>query len=284
MKILITSNQDVSHKYFWSKILSNNKEDEIIIFAQSHLKQNPIKKKLNFFVKIVKEHGAILFLLFFLLKKRASQRKKRAILKFFKKYINLDLLNHPKLSIYKINDVNSSASIGLLEKISPDLVIVFGGKILSSPYFKHPRYGTLHLHAGLVPWYRGGLTWAANIVNNDYFEVGATLQEIDAGIDTGNIIYQKKVEAIPGDDEWTLYCKTIIEGTKLTLKGIQKIKDTQKKLKSSPIQELGFNYTTNFSLDLQSLYMLDQAVPLTEETLAHGSRLTKNSERRKIET
>jgi len=50
---------------------------------------------------------------------------------------------------------NDEASIDWLERMAPDLVLVFGGKILASPWYERPRLGAMNLHYGITPDYRG---------------------------------------------------------------------------------------------------------------------------------
>jgi methionyl-tRNA formyltransferase len=60
-----------------------------------------------------------------------------------------------------------------------------------------PRFGTLNMHPGLLPEYRGlsSVFWAVL----EGGEVGATLHFIDEGIDTGPIVARRSVPVLPGD-------------------------------------------------------------------------------------
>ncbi|HEY2850580.1 MAG TPA: glycosyltransferase [Gemmatimonadaceae bacterium] len=69
----------------------------------------------------------------------------------------------------------------------PDLAISIGAPILRAELFELPRLGTLNLHLGKVPEFRGAppgfweLWYGAQ-------EIGATVHWIDAGLDTGAIM------------------------------------------------------------------------------------------------
>ncbi|MGH9246478.1 MAG: formyltransferase family protein [Acidimicrobiales bacterium] len=66
-----------------------------------------------------------------------------------------------------------------------------------------PRHGCLNLHPGYLPFGRGWhtVTWAML----DGGPVGATLHFMDEGIDTGDIVHQRRLEVAPGDTADTVY-------------------------------------------------------------------------------
>lgn len=95
---------------------------------------------------------------------------------------------------------NGEAALGFLDRLAPDLVLVFGGKILAPPWFERPRLGAMNLHYGMTPDYRGAesIVWAA--YHHNWSRIGATIHYLDAGVDTGQVIEQVPVSVEPGDD------------------------------------------------------------------------------------
>jgi methionyl-tRNA formyltransferase len=74
-----------------------------------------------------------------------------------------------------------------------DLVVSFGYRhILKPAALQTARRPILNLHIGYLPWNRGAhpLFWAAY----DRTPFGVTIHEIDSGVDTGPICFQKQVE------------------------------------------------------------------------------------------
>lgn len=74
-----------------------------------------------------------------------------------------------------------------------DLVISFGYRhILKADILDTARRPVLNLHIAYLPWNRGAhpLFWAAY----DGSPVGVTIHEIDLGVDTGHICFQKRVD------------------------------------------------------------------------------------------
>lgn len=86
--------------------------------------------------------------------------------------------------------------------------------ILNDEIINQPKYGIINLHGSLLPKYRG-----ANPVNwvliNGESETGVTLHYVDKGIDTGNIIAQKKILIDIHDDAFVLRDKIYQAGKQL---------------------------------------------------------------------
>jgi methionyl-tRNA formyltransferase len=82
-----------------------------------------------------------------------------------------------------------------------DLYIVAAfGQILPQDVLDLPRFGTLNIHASLLPKYRGVSPISEAILKGDT-EAGVTIMLIDAGVDTGPILLKRSIPL--GEDETT---------------------------------------------------------------------------------
>lgn len=100
-----------------------------------------------------------------------------------------------------------------------DLYIVAAfGQILPQAVLDQPRYGTLNIHASLLPKYRGPDPIAEAILQGDK-ETGVSIMLLDAGVDTGPVLMRQSIAL--GDDE-TLGSLTI----KLAELGAQTLRET----------------------------------------------------------
>jgi methionyl-tRNA formyltransferase len=84
-----------------------------------------------------------------------------------------------------------------LESIAPDVILVVAyGRIIPKWMLDLPRFGNLNLHASLLPKYRGAapVQWA---IANGEPETGATTMRLDEGLDTGEILMQRKMALAP---------------------------------------------------------------------------------------
>ena len=79
-----------------------------------------------------------------------------------------------------------------LVAIRPDAIIVVGyGRIIPQWMIELPRLGNLNLHASLLPKYRGAAPIQCAIASGESV-TGVTTMRIDAGLDTGDILMQRR--------------------------------------------------------------------------------------------
>ena len=79
-----------------------------------------------------------------------------------------------------------------IKKFKPDFIIVVAFRMLPKVIWSIPKYGTINLHASLLPNYRGAkapINWA--LINGEKIYRGYYFFYRDE-IDTGDILLQKK--------------------------------------------------------------------------------------------
>ena len=115
--------------------------------------------------------------------------------------------------------------------IKADIFIVVAYKILPSSLINIPKYGSLNLHASLLPKYRGAgpIQWA--LMNGDNI-TGITIFQIKKRVDTGNILFQKKVNIKVDDNMQTLGMRLCTIGAHSMLSVLKDIKNDS--IKSYP--------------------------------------------------
>ena len=87
-----------------------------------------------------------------------------------------------------------------------DLYIVAAfGQILPQAVLDQPRYGTLNIHASLLPKYRGPDPITEAILQGDE-QTGVSIMVLDAGIDTGPVLMR---QSVPISNDETLGSLTI---------------------------------------------------------------------------
>jgi methionyl-tRNA formyltransferase len=98
-----------------------------------------------------------------------------------------------ELPIFQPISMKHSESEDMLRNLHPSLVVVAAyGKILPQSILDIPTYGTINVHASLLPRWRGAAPVQASILNGDD-ETGITLMLIDAGMDTGPVLSQRTI-------------------------------------------------------------------------------------------
>ncbi len=92
---------------------------------------------------------------------------------------------------------------GQLGSLSPNLLVVVAyGRILGEDLLRLAPQGAMNVHASLLPRYRGAapIQWA---IAEGERETGVTIMQMDAGLDTGDILVQRAL-SIGDDDAGTL--------------------------------------------------------------------------------
>lgn len=118
-------------------------------------------------------------------------------------------------------DINSPQVIEELDRLEIDFAVVFGSSIIKEPIINLLKEKLLNMHLGLSPYYRGSGTnfWPFYYKEIEY--VGVTIHWLNAGIDSGKIIHQRRPQISLEDDPHTIGCKTIVEGTKAVIQAMQ---------------------------------------------------------------
>lgn len=108
--------------------------------------------------------------------------------------------------------IKTPEAIAELKQYEADVYIVAAyGQILSREILDMPKYGSLNIHASLLPKYRGCSPIQHVIIDGER-ETGITIQQMNEGIDTGDILYTKTI-AIEADDTFeTLHDKLLVLG------------------------------------------------------------------------
>ena len=91
-----------------------------------------------------------------------------------------------------VPDLHAPEVLARVREWQPDLGAVYGAPILRPALFGIPPLGTYGIHHGRVPEYRGRKTTFWEIYNGEEV-AGVTIQRINAGIDTGDVVRSGEV-------------------------------------------------------------------------------------------
>jgi len=126
------------------------------------------------------------------------------------------------LNILQPDNLKDEGFINEVKKLDPDLIIVVAFRKIPKEIFSIPKYGTINLHASLLPNYRGAapINWC--LINNET-KTGVTTFFINEKIDQGDILLQEELIISNEDDFGLLYYKLSKVGAKLLVKTIKKV-------------------------------------------------------------
>jgi methionyl-tRNA formyltransferase len=99
-----------------------------------------------------------------------------------------------------VPSVNSPECIALLRRLKPQVILVVGTRIISRSVLSAVAAPFINYHDGVTPKYRGihGGYWAA--AEGDLKNFGVTVHLVDAGIDTGDVLYQARLTPTANDN------------------------------------------------------------------------------------
>jgi len=119
--------------------------------------------------------------------------------------------------------VRAPEVIARIRELNPDLIVVVAfGQILPQSLLDIPKHGCINIHASLLPRYRGAapLNWC--LINGET-ETGITTMQMDAGLDTGDMLVKRAIPIGPDEDAQSLH-------DRLSLLGAETIDETLDRL------------------------------------------------------
>lgn len=117
-----------------------------------------------------------------------------------------------RIPVMQPRRIKTPEAVAELRQYPADIYIVVAfGQILSQEILDIPPYGSLNIHASLLPKYRGASPIQHVIIEGEK-KTGVTIQQMDAGIDTGDILYKREIPIADTDNYETLHDKLMALG------------------------------------------------------------------------
>ncbi len=96
-----------------------------------------------------------------------------------------------RLPVYQPKTLRNEEEQERLREMNPDVIIVAAyGLILPQEVLDIPRLGCINVHASLLPRYRGAAPIQRAILAGEHV-TGITIMQMDAGLDTGDMMLQR---------------------------------------------------------------------------------------------
>lgn len=120
-------------------------------------------------------------------------------------------------------DPNGEETVAWVLGLQPDVLAVFGTRLIQEPLLALARCGALNLHTGLSPFYRGGQCTFWCLYEGDLKHLGVTVHHLSPKIDGGDIVYTSQPEVEPQDTVRRLECKLVRLGTARMIQAIREL-------------------------------------------------------------
>lgn len=132
-----------------------------------------------------------------------------------------------------------------LATFNADLMIVVAyGLILPQAVLDIPRLGCINVHGSLLPRWRGAAPIQRALWAGDQ-QTGITIMQMDAGLDTGNMICKASCDISTTDTSATLYDKLAILGPQTLIHALHQIENNS--YQAQPQDELYASYAKKLS-------------------------------------
>lgn len=128
-----------------------------------------------------------------------------------------------EIPVYQPKRVRTEDFLTTLRGLQPDVIVVVAfGQILPQTLLDIPKYGCLNVHGSLLPAYRGAapIQWA--VINGEKTS-GVTVMQMDAGIDTGDILLTKEIALSPKETGGSLFEKLSHLGAEALLEAFRRL-------------------------------------------------------------
>ncbi len=120
-------------------------------------------------------------------------------------------------------DDDAVETMRILNDIAPELIVVTAyGKILPKEILELPKYGCINIHASLLPKYRGAapINW---VLLNGETETGVTSQQMNEGLDTGDILVKQSAPIGENETYSQLYGRLSTMGAQVLMQTIEAV-------------------------------------------------------------
>ena len=132
-----------------------------------------------------------------------------------------------------------------LKALDLDLIVTCSyGQFIPESILNTPRFGSINIHASLLPKYRGGAPIHKAIINGET-ESGITIMRMVKKMDAGDIIFQESCPIHEEDDFGTLHDRLQILGSEMILKYLSELFNPD--LKTIPQDESLVTFSYNIT-------------------------------------
>jgi methionyl-tRNA formyltransferase len=128
-----------------------------------------------------------------------------------------------RLPVFQPERLKSAAEIELLASLEPDVAVVAAyGLILPQAALDIPRLGCINVHASLLPKYRGAAPIQRAIMAGAPV-TGVTIMQMDAGLDTGDILLQRSLKIGSQDTSASIHDQLADLGARILIEALNKL-------------------------------------------------------------
>jgi len=160
----------------------------------------------------------------------------------------LDIKTFEKISseydipLFRTTNINSDDTIEFINSVKANMIVSgYNNQILRYKTCKKLFYTGINIHNSYLPDF-GGLDAAFENLYQKVKEAGATIHYIDKGIDTGQIIMQKKLPVYYDDTVFSLNIRQWVIGAQILPEVLELFKNNEVIVKKQDFKEARYPY------------------------------------------
>lgn len=124
------------------------------------------------------------------------------------------------IPVFQPERIKRPEAVSVLKKYDADIYVVAAfGQLLSQEILDIPKYGCINIHASLLPKYRGASPIQQAVIDGEE-KSGVTIMQMELGMDTGAILYQKEIELDPKETGESLFDKLAVLGAEAVVEAL----------------------------------------------------------------
>lgn len=124
--------------------------------------------------------------------------------------------------VIDVPSINSPQTEEALKRLQPDIAVSIGNQIIQQRIFSLPTQGTINLHHGKIPEYRGGPPgfWE---LHDGSTNMGVSVHRVDDHVDHGELLAEASVQVFSGDTPRTLMERAYKVDHRLILRALEQL-------------------------------------------------------------
>jgi len=126
------------------------------------------------------------------------------------------------LDVWQPAKLDEPEFLNAVRSLRLDLIVVVAFRILPESCFTIPKYGSINLHASLLPKYRGAAPIQRAIMNGET-ETGVTTFFLKSRVDTGDMLLQDSLQIGPDETAGSVHDRLAELGAKVLVKTVDGI-------------------------------------------------------------
>lgn len=162
------------------------------------------------------------------------------------------------IDVFQPEKMKDGTALEIIKKLEPDLIVVVAyGKILPKEILESAPLGCINIHGSLLPKLRGAAPIQWSVINGDEYS-GVTSMMMNEGLDTGDMLVERRVKIGFNETSGELYDRLSFIGADVLEETLKKLEDGT--LERTPQNDEESTYAPLLSKEISNINWNDTAL------------------------